>query len=51
MITIDDKNVNDVILDDKNVVKIQDATTLDVIWVKNEDTSKLLLYVKNEFDG
>ena len=30
MITIDDKNVNDVILDDKNVVKIQDATTLDV---------------------
>ena len=34
MITIDDKNVNDVILDDKNVVKIQDATTLDVIWVK-----------------
>ena len=34
MITIDDKNVNDIILDDKNVVKIQDATTLDVIWVK-----------------
>ena len=34
MITIDDKNVNDVILDDKNVIKIQDATTLDVIWVK-----------------
>ena len=34
MITIDDKNVNDVILDDKNVIKIHDATTLDVIWVK-----------------
>ena len=34
MITIDDKNVNDVILDDKNVIKIQDATTLDVIWIK-----------------
>lgn len=34
MITIDDKKINDVILDDKNVVKIQDATTLDVIWVK-----------------
>ena len=34
MITIDDKNVNDVILDDKNVIKIQDPTTLDVIWVK-----------------
>ena len=34
MIEIDDKKINDVILDDKNVVKIQDATTLDVIWVK-----------------
>ena len=34
MITIDDKNVNDIVLDDKNVVKIQEATTLDVIWVK-----------------
>ena len=34
MITIDDKNVNDIVLDDKNVIKIQDATTLDVIWVK-----------------
>ena len=34
MITIDDKNVNDIVLDEKNVVKIQDATTLDVIWVK-----------------
>ena len=34
MITIDDKNVNDITLDNKNVIKIQDATTLDVIWVK-----------------
>ena len=31
MITIDDKNVNDIVLDDKNVVTIQDATTLDII--------------------
>ena len=34
MITIDDKKITDIILDEKNVVKIQDATTLDVIWVK-----------------
>ena len=34
MITIDDKKVINFTLDDKNVVKIQDVTTLDVIWVK-----------------
>ncbi len=34
MITIDDKKITDIILDEKNVVKIQDATTLDLIWVK-----------------
>ena len=34
MITIDDKKIIDFTLDDKNVIKIQDATTLDVIWVK-----------------
>ena len=34
MITIDDKNVIDILIDDKNVVKIQDETTLKVIWVK-----------------
>ena len=30
MITIDDKKVMNFTLDDNNVVKIQDATTLDV---------------------
>lgn len=34
MITIDDKKITDIILDEKNVVKIQDVTTLKVIWVK-----------------
>ena len=34
MITIDDKKITDIILNEKNVVKIQDATTLDLIWVK-----------------
>ena len=34
MITIDAKNVIDIVIDNKNVIKIQDETTLDVIWVK-----------------
>ena len=34
MITIDDKKITDFTLDNKKVVKIQDATTLKVIWVK-----------------
>ena len=34
MIEIDAKNVIDIVIDNKNVVKIQDETTLDVIWVK-----------------
>ena len=34
MITIDDKNVIDILIDDKNVVKIQDETTLKVLWLK-----------------
>ena len=34
MITINDKKITDFTLDEKNVVKIQDATTLKVLWVK-----------------
>ena len=34
MIEIDAKNVIDIVIDNKNVVKIQDETTLDVIWEK-----------------
>lgn len=34
MIEIDAKNVIDIVIDNKNVIKIQDETTLDVIWVK-----------------
>ena len=34
MITIDNKKITDFTLDEKNVVKIQDATTLKVLWVK-----------------
>ena len=40
MITIDDKNVNDITLDNKNVVKIQDETTLKVLWEKVEPVVK-----------
>lgn len=34
MIEIDAKNVIDIVIDNKNVIKIQDETTLDLIWVK-----------------
>ena len=38
MNTSDEKKITDIILDEKNVVKIQDATTLDLIWVKKMKT-------------
>ena len=34
MIEIDAKNVIDIVIDNKNVVKIQDETTLKVLWEK-----------------
>ena len=34
MITIDDKKITDFTLDEKIVVKIQDTTTLKVLWEK-----------------
>ena len=53
MITIDDKNVNDIILDDKNVVKIQDATTLKVLWEKTTPTppENEYFYIENTYNG
>ena len=53
MITIDDKNVNDVILDDKNVIKIQDATTLKVLWEKTTPTppENEYFYIENTYNG
>ena len=50
MITIDDKNVNDIVLDDKNVIKIQDATTLKVLWEKVEPVVVDYFYIENAYD-
>ena len=53
MITIDDKKITDFTLDDKNVVKIQDATTLKVLWEKVEPTppENEYFYIENTYNG
>ena len=53
MITIDDKNVNDITLDNKNVVKIQDETTLKVLWEKTTPTppENEYFYIENTYNG
>ena len=53
MITIDDKKIIDFTLDDKNVVKIQDATTLKVLWEKVAPTppENEYFYIENTYNG
>ena len=53
MITIDDKKIIDFTLDDKNVVKIQDATTLKVLWEKTTPTppENEYFYIENTYNG
>ena len=53
MITIDDKKITDFTLDEKNVVKIQDATTLKVLWEKTTPTppENEYLYIENTYNG
>ena len=51
MITIDDKKIIDFTLDDKNVVKIQDATTLKVLWEKVEPVDVDYFYIENTYNG
>ena len=51
MITIDDKKITDITLDDKNVVKIQDATTLKVLWEKVEPVDVDYFYIENTYNG
>lgn len=53
MITIDDKKITDFTLDNKNVVKIQDATTLKVLWEKVEPTppTNEYFYIENTYNG
>ena len=49
MITIDDKKITDFTLDNKNVVKIQDATTLKVLWEKVEPVDVDYFYIENAY--
>ena len=51
MITIDDKKIIDFTLDDKNVVKIQDETTLKVLWEKVEPIEPDYFYIESLGDG
>lgn len=51
MITIDDKKITDIVLDDKNVVKIQDTTTLKVLWEKVEPVDVDYFYIENTYNG
>lgn len=51
MITIDDKKIIDFTLDNKNVVKIQDATTLKVLWEKVEPVVVDYFYIENIYNG
>lgn len=53
MITIDDKKITDIVLDDKNVVKIQDTTTLKVLWEKTTPTppENEYFYIENTYNG
>ena len=51
MITIDDKKIIDIILDEKNVVKIQDETTLKVLWEKVEPIEPDYFYIESLGDG
>lgn len=51
MITIDDKKITDFTLDNKNVVKIQDETTLKVLWEKVEPVDVDYFYIENTYNG
>lgn len=50
MITINNKDVVDIILDNKNVTKIQDANTLDIMWIKRSPSNEYF-YIENDYNG
>lgn len=51
MITIDDKKITDITLDEKNVVKIQDATNQKILWEKVEPVDVDYFYIENTYNG
>ena len=50
MITIGGKDIADIVIDNKNVVKIQDAITLDIMWEKTSQENEYF-YVENTYNG
>ena len=50
-ITIDGKIINGINIDKKEVIKIQDAKTLNILWGKSKIITNDYLYVKNEYNG
>ena len=52
MITINNKDVADIVIDNKNVVKVQDANTLEIMWEKTSPTpANEYFYIENTYSG
>ena len=53
-ITIDEKIIKGINIDKKEVIKIQDAETLNILWEEVKPVEEPVndyLYVKNEYNG
>lgn len=53
MITINNKNVADISIDNKNVIRVQDANTLEIMWQKTSPTppANEYFYIENTYNG
>lgn len=53
MITINNKDVADIVIDNKNVIRVQDATTLEIMWEKTSPTppANEYFYLENTYNG
>ena len=51
MITIGGKDIADIVIDNKNVVKVQDATTLEIMWQKTTPVVVDYFYIENTYSG
>jgi len=50
MITIGGKNISDISISNKNVIRIQDAETLKTMWEKTS-TGPDYFYIENTYNG
>ena len=52
MITINNKDVADIVIDNKNVIRVQDANTLEIMWEKTSPTpANEYFYIENTYNG